>query len=413
MKTLEIVLKITERCNINCSYCYVFNKSDTSSISRPPILKKKVLEGLIDFVSKAIDSDGFEKIMFDFHGGEPLLLGKSKFREMCQFIVDELNDKVNLSFALQTNAILIDKEWIDIFSEFNICIGVSLDGDEEVNDAERVDFNGRGTYKRTLAGLEVLKKAYANKKISHLGILTVFNPKVDVKKVIDHFLNDLGIEDFTFLLPIDSHETFNTALSELYEKSLADVVKYFFEECKGKASIRLVKDALIFFAGGKREIDRYFEAKDNDHIIITVASNGDFGPDDTLRCIDELDFWGLNILTTNFSEYKQSSIFKRLIEEERFLPDNCLKCAWQNVCKGGASNGRLVNRYSIKNGFNNESIICSALKVFYSEISKQLLDNGFGYSRLVNNLLAENTNLKSYPKYGNESDNQLIHRQKI
>ncbi|KKO47564.1 hypothetical protein VT06_16350 [Arsukibacterium sp. MJ3] len=82
MKTLEIVLKITERCNINCSYCYVFNKSDTSSISRPPLLKKGVLETLVDFVSKAIDSDGFEKIMFDFHGGEPLLLGKSKFREM-------------------------------------------------------------------------------------------------------------------------------------------------------------------------------------------------------------------------------------------------------------------------------------------------------------------------------------------
>jgi len=39
-KTIEVVLKLTERCNIDCTYCYVFNKGDESYKKHPKYFTK-------------------------------------------------------------------------------------------------------------------------------------------------------------------------------------------------------------------------------------------------------------------------------------------------------------------------------------------------------------------------------------
>ena len=36
------VLKIAERCNLNCSYCYMYNKGDLSYLRRPKFMSSEV-----------------------------------------------------------------------------------------------------------------------------------------------------------------------------------------------------------------------------------------------------------------------------------------------------------------------------------------------------------------------------------
>lgn len=70
-RSLEIVLKITGRCNIVCSFCYVFNKGDEIFKLNLPKISRETINSLVLFITAAIKNDGVGAVQVDFHGGEP------------------------------------------------------------------------------------------------------------------------------------------------------------------------------------------------------------------------------------------------------------------------------------------------------------------------------------------------------
>src|SRR5689334_14701443 len=69
------ILKIASRCNLNCSYCYVYNKGDSSWASRPAIMSNTVFRAALDRIKRHCDTSGQREVMLAFHGGEPTLVG--------------------------------------------------------------------------------------------------------------------------------------------------------------------------------------------------------------------------------------------------------------------------------------------------------------------------------------------------
>jgi uncharacterized protein len=61
--------------------------------------------------------------------------------------------------SVQTNGMLIDEAWCDFFRDYNIRVGVSIDGPQWLQNAHRVDRRGRGTFARAMAGVEHLRAA--------------------------------------------------------------------------------------------------------------------------------------------------------------------------------------------------------------------------------------------------------------
>ncbi|MDE9437715.1 radical SAM protein [Xenorhabdus bovienii] len=139
IKHLEIILKVSERCNINCTYCYVFNLGNEISINSKPIISYDTIKDLRTFFEQASQEYDIETIQVDFHGGEPLMMGKEKFENACNEFISGSYNKTKLNLACQTNAILIDNEWIDIFSKYNVSVGISIDGPKHINDKHRLN----------------------------------------------------------------------------------------------------------------------------------------------------------------------------------------------------------------------------------------------------------------------------------
>lgn len=138
MNSLGLVLKLTERCNLNCDYCYYFNGLDQSFKTKPPLLKEEILEQIIIFLKNGIKTAGINKMRITLHGGEPLLMPKQKFKVLCQKLYHNLNPQLEeLVLTIQTNGVLIDEEWIEIFKELSINVGISLDGPSYYNDIHR------------------------------------------------------------------------------------------------------------------------------------------------------------------------------------------------------------------------------------------------------------------------------------
>lgn len=92
-----------------------------------------------------------------WHGGEPLVLGVEYYAQCLDDIELCSQDRgFKLPTGIQTNAVLIDKNWINLFKKYNVQIGVSIDGPDWIHDKQRVYWNGRPTHSDVQNGLGLL-----------------------------------------------------------------------------------------------------------------------------------------------------------------------------------------------------------------------------------------------------------------
>jgi uncharacterized protein len=135
-------------CNIGCKYCAEARKKYVEP-SRSGVVTMDDIEQLMNLTSSV------ENVTVLFHGGEPLLLPLSYYEEIITKWRKQRND---IYFGFQTNATLIDDDWLDFFEKYRDISGISisLDGDEIAN-SNRVTKEGNSTFQavtRALAQLE-------------------------------------------------------------------------------------------------------------------------------------------------------------------------------------------------------------------------------------------------------------------
>ena len=89
IKRLEMIIKVSERRNINCSYCYVFNLGNDMSLNAKPVISHHIIQDLRAFFEQASQEYDIDTIQVDFHGGEPLMIGKARFARACDELVSD------------------------------------------------------------------------------------------------------------------------------------------------------------------------------------------------------------------------------------------------------------------------------------------------------------------------------------
>ncbi len=145
----KIVLQPTTTCNLNCTYCYL---GDRSTKYRMDIQTAKCIAESIAIVNKPI--------LLIWHGGEPLALGKARFVALLKEF-EQLREKKLVRHCIQTNATLIDDEWCAVFNQYEIKVGVSTDGPPAYN-TNRVDWGEKSAAAKIEKGIRVLVKNRIN-----------------------------------------------------------------------------------------------------------------------------------------------------------------------------------------------------------------------------------------------------------
>ena len=396
--SIEAVVKITERCNIDCTYCYVFNKGDDSFEFHPAVIGEAVIQQLAIFLSDGARDSGAQEVMVDFHGGEPLMMKKRRFDAMCHVLVEKITPVCRLKLNLQTNGMLVDAEWIKLFEKYQINVGVSLDGPAKINDAERIDHNGHGTHARAVAGIRLLQQAHSEGRTRSVGLLSVAQQNADAKAIYEHFVNELQVKGYNILLPIDTHDSFKPETADAYAKFLRDAFDQWAAGDAPRPHVRLFLDTIRFLNAGQAATAGWRKSRSSGHLIITIASNGDVGPDDSLRTANKSLFARHNVADATLQSFLEAPEQRALFEAYNTLPEKCVSCAWKNLCKGGSANGRIVNRFSSADGFKNPSVLCGVLQDFYSHVAVSLLKSGLKYETLTASLIHDEGSWLSYDK---------------
>jgi uncharacterized protein len=377
---LEVILKVAERCNINCSYCYFFNGSDKSFRTHPPAILLETARATAAFLREGSHSLGLKAIRIDFHGGEPLLIGKRRFADVCKIFVENLPPAVNLTLSVQTNATLVDSEWIDIFQRYHVRVGVSLDGPPEYNDRDRVDFRGKGTHSSTVRGLRLLQDAAEQGRINRVGVLCVINPRHSARRIYRYFVDDLKIKYMDFLLPDSTYETFD-GQPKAYGAFLCELFDTWVGDDDPNIQVRTLSSVMSLMLGGRSWVDGYGRQVAP---AVTIGSDGSLQPNDLLRaCGSEMMASSSTVTTTTLEEFLNSKFLRKLQFEYEHVCRQCRTCCWFEVCGGGL----MVHRYRKRNRFNNPSVLCEGLMDFYSRVGAYLVKKGLPLERLQDVLL--------------------------
>ncbi|CNI66782.1 cyclophane-forming radical SAM/SPASM peptide maturase XyeB [Yersinia bercovieri] len=377
---LEIILKISERCNINCDYCYVFNKGNSIADNSPARISNKNIEQLVYFLQRACLEYDIATLQIDFHGGEPLLMKKENFASMCDQLTTADYGRSNISLALQTNGTLIDDEWISLFEQYLVYVSISIDGPKHINDRHRLDTKGRSTYEGTVRGLRMLQNAYKQGRLqAEPGILCVANPQANGAEIYRHFVDDLGVYGFNILIPDDAYnDTYADPVS--MGRFLNEALDEWMKDDNPKIFVRLFQTHIATLLGAKKVGVLGHTPEVTGTYACTVGSDGLIRVDDTLRSTSDRIFNAIgHVSEINLSDVINSPQFQEYVSIGKSLPTECTGCIWENVCAGG----RIMNRFSPEERFNRKSVYCYSMRSFLSRASAHLLNMGIKEERIM------------------------------
>jgi len=177
-KLKMLQLEATERCNLRCDYC-VYNprvldeRNHGNKDMTIPIAYKS-----IDYLAE--HSVAVENVSVSFYGGEPLL--RFPFIKSCgNYARDRMPEK-EVRFSFTTNATLMTAEMAKYFFKNNFSITVSLDGPKDIHNDYRKDFNGEGSFKRTVKGLKNLIDVFG-KNSNRISLSMVYTPPYSEHKL--------------------------------------------------------------------------------------------------------------------------------------------------------------------------------------------------------------------------------------
>jgi len=364
------IFKVASRCNLNCTYCYVYNKGDLSYLDQPRVMPQSVVDAAIDGIRVYCSEHGIPQVEIIFHGGEPLLAGKSFFRRFVSKATKELLPRIRPIFSMQTNGTLLDQEWLDLLRDLNIGFGISLDGPEEINDANRVDRRGRGSYFRVRRTIDLILSDSRNGRLFG-GLLTVVNLDADPIEVYDLYRH-IGIRSVDFLLPDGHYDNPPPRLTPggvdtPYADWLIRLFDRWFADDDPSFRIQIFESIIGLVFGGTKASD---DLGGGSNGIIVIESDGTIEPVDVLKiCGDRFTKTSFNVMTSDIKDVHESELVRIYQAGRRALCKKCQECPIEAVCGGGY----LPHRYSAINGFDNPSVYCQDLMKLIAHVQMKIV----------------------------------------
>ncbi|MFD7324346.1 FxsB family cyclophane-forming radical SAM/SPASM peptide maturase [Streptomyces sp. NPDC059875] len=357
----QYVLKVHGTCDLACDHCYVYEHADQSWRTKPRTMSPTVAEQVAKRIAEHVETHAIPTVRITLHGGEPLLLGVARLRELIHVLRTVLDDVVQLGLHVQTNGVTLDTAFLDLFAASGVRVGVSLDGDRSANDRHRRYANGRSSHAAVLRGLDLLRRQEFRDLYG--GILCTVDVANDPIAVYEALLEQAPPR-LDFLLP---HATwahppprpsgapapYADWLGRIHARWIAD----------GRpVPIRLF-DALAAAAWGGASGS---EAVGLGPVALAVVdTDGSWEQADSLKAAyDGAPATGMSVFTHSVDHLAGHPGVAARNQGYADLCVTCLACPVVRVCGGGL----YAHRFRPGNGFDNPSVYCADLKRLASEI---------------------------------------------
>ncbi len=306
----NIVIWPTNRCNLECKYCYA--KCDN-------YLEDMSIKTFIN-ASKYFE----DKVSIQFAGGEPII-NFHLIKEIHKYINQK---QINAKMNLQTNATLIDREVARDIKKMKLNVGVSLDGPLKINEYTR------GGTTKTIEGIKNLAKENI---ITNLNMVVTEETIVGLSELVDlaFYLGNIHGIGLDLLRKTGEYNKNTNMIKEVSENSLRNnlilayertqylynltgrsIVLRDIEEAKLRLKYKDINSCYCYAAMGKS---------------LVVLPNGDCYPCGSLIGYEKYYMGNVN---------RNSITFKKIA----YKTDNkCNQCKYVNSCPKGCPSRLIIN----------------------------------------------------------------------
>ena len=349
-------------CNLGCAYCYYLDKADIYG-GHEPRMSEEMLETVI---REYIAANDVPEVTFNWHGGEPLVLGLDFYRKAME-LERKYADGKTVFNTLQTNGTLLTPEWADFLRENRFLVGISIDGPRDVHDKYRKDKGGAPTFDRVLKGLTLLREH----GVEFNTMSTVNNVSEGRGLEVYRFLQSIGSRYMQFM-PVVEHvkdrrivppSTEGARLAPWsvssmgFGRFMVDIFDYWVRNDVGRYYVGLFDATLANWCGVMPGTCAYDRTCGGNSVI---EHNGDLYPCDHFVYPQ---YRLSNVAETPIRTMMESSRQVRFgIDKRNSLPVKCFQCKYLSLCNGECPKHRFGRTEAGETGLN---ALCAGYYHFY------------------------------------------------
>lgn len=142
----RVCISINNRCNLACKYCHFHEKKEYIQKDKMDVFQ------ILDNVIQSIENNDIKLFKIGFVGnGEPLL-DYELLKEYILYISKYLKSGRIAAYTI-SNGLLLNREMLLFFKDYNINVGFSIDGIPEIHNKYRC-----GTHAKVMEKIELYKE---------------------------------------------------------------------------------------------------------------------------------------------------------------------------------------------------------------------------------------------------------------
>lgn len=357
--TIFFSLAPITKCNLKCKYC--FASSGANYDDKPHRFSSQTAIDVVNYLLQKFPNAVRYRLDF-VSGGEPLL----DF-ETTKQIIDDIkkvfcDNNKELDIWLCTNGTLISDDILLWLNKNNIQIGVSLDGDQTVNDICRVYPDGESSYDDVITGIKKIKdNVDVSNNLKYLwGLSVITSQTPSLVDVLNHH-KKLGFKNIQMKfvrLPKNNSLSFTERNIQNAYKIIDDFIDYIEDVLKSHEY-----DTAIMFINENDHIGKLFNRLILKKPYIyrcyagkqkfSFAPNGDIYPCDSFVGNEKYKIGNI------YSEKINYELIKKFEELSVLNRDKCKNCWARFVCGGDCFH----NSFSANGQINTpDPIFCKITK---------------------------------------------------
>jgi uncharacterized protein len=348
-------------CNMACAYCFYRGKEALFPGSPVHRMSDDILEETIrQFMAQPAPA-----LSIGWQGGEPTLMGLPFFEKAIAFQIRYGKGK-SVGNGLQTNGVLIDREWAAFLKKYNFLVGLSLDGPAHIHDRCRSFSGGQRTWRNAADAAKLLLDSGVN--VNALVVVNDYSARFPSE--IYDFHKSLGLLYMQFIPCVETdpenpgRAARFSANGEDLGKFLCAVFDLWISDFKDGAPTTFIRffDSVFFRYVGREPPECDLLAECGNYLV--VEHNGDVYACDFFV----EDGWKLgNVMERKLDHMLNSTPQRDFGRRKADLPPPCDSCRWLFLCRGGCPKDRI--RDARDRGLNH---FCEGYKMFFAHADPKL-----------------------------------------
>lgn len=312
---------VTTGCNLRCKYCFEENSQFNNHCEKNMSIETALVaaQKYLDY----LENEDIESPQVIFYGGEPLA-NWSVVKKVVEFMASK-NHKIK--FNIVTNGTLINQEIATFIAQYDIEVGISLDGPKAINDANRVFRTPeKSVYDSVMEKIKILQ----DKQVRYGLSITISENLLERKEDVIDWIKNSNLSSVFYNLyhygeKTDKWKNFYNDMSDYLTESYDNVAHL------GIADGRINRkvDSLL---------DQRFKFSDCAAVganQLTIKPNGD-----VIIChgyVKTNKYVLGNIINQSISELINHPQSNMWINNAPIYNDKCINCEAIYICGGGCS----------------------------------------------------------------------------